>query len=89
MARLAVEQKGEELGARSPAESALNLTLSTTNPPSVPGAHLAQVVEVVLVSNPPVTGLGTVRLVGDVSGVLALTHEELAFEELDTHREPE
>lgn len=35
--------------------------------------------------DPPVTGLGAVRLVGDVPGVLALAHEELPFEELDTH----
>lgn len=35
--------------------------------------------------DPPVTGLGTVRFVGDIPGVLALAHEELPFEELDTH----
>lgn len=35
--------------------------------------------------DPPVTGLSTVRLVSDVPGVLALAHEELPFEELNTH----
>ena len=50
-----------------------------------PGAHLAKVVKVVLVPDPPVTGLSTVRLVSDVPGVLALAHEELPLEELNTH----
>lgn len=50
-----------------------------------PGAHLAEVVKVVLVPDPPVTGLSTVWLVSDVPGVLALAHEELPFEELNTH----
>lgn len=49
-----------------------------------PGAHLAEVVKVVLVPDPPVAGFGTVRLVGDVPGVLTLAHEELSFEELGT-----
>lgn len=56
-----------------------------STPAPEPGAHLAEVVEVVLVPDPPVTGLGAVRLVGDVPGVLALAHEELPFEELDTN----
>lgn len=55
--------------------------------PPYPGpvAHLAQVVKVVLVPDPSVTGLSTVRFVGDVPGVFTLTYEELSFEELDTH----
>lgn len=53
--------------------------------PPPPGAHLAKVVKVVLVPDPPVTGLSTVRLVGDVPGVFALANKELPFEELDTH----
>lgn len=50
-----------------------------------PVTHLAQVVKVVLVPDPSVTGLSTIRFVGDVPGVLSLTHEKLPFEELDTH----
>lgn len=58
---------------------------ATPTPTLEHGAHLAEVVKVVLVPDPPVAGLGTVRLVGDVPGVLALAYEELPFEELDTH----
>ena len=50
-----------------------------------PGTHLAEVVKVVFMPDPPVTGLSTVRLVSDVPGVLALAHKELPFEELNTH----
>lgn len=58
-------------------------SLSSSHPK--PATHLAQVVKVVLVPDPPVTGLSTVGLVSDVPGVLTLTHEELPFEELSTH----
>jgi hypothetical protein len=54
--------------------------------PLEPGAHLAKVVKVVLVPDPPVTGFGTVGLVGDVPGILALAHKELPFEKLDTDK---
>lgn len=54
-------------------------------PRTKPVTHLAQVVKVVLVPDPSVTGLSTVRFVGDVPGVLTLTHEELPLEELDIH----
>lgn len=57
----------------------------TPTPTPEHGAHLAEVVKVVLVPDPPVTGLSTVRFVGDVPGVLALAHEELPFEELGTN----
>lgn len=63
----------------------LGTPATTPTRTSQPGAHLAKVVEVVLVPDPSVTGFGTVRLVGDVPGVLTLAHEELPFEELDTH----
>lgn len=45
-------------------------------------AHLSQVVEVVLVSDPLVVGLQTVGLVGDVPNILSLTNKELPLEEL-------
>lgn len=85
--------KTEALASKSIAlQASLSLDLCplqtpsiTPTPTSEPGAHLAKVVKVVLVPDPPVTGLGTVRFVGDVPGVLALAHEELPFEELDTH----
>lgn len=47
------------------------------------GAHLAQVVEVVLVMDPAVVGGHAVRAVGDVPGIHAQTVVELALEELE------
>ena len=44
--------------------------------------HLSQVVKVVLVVNPLVVGLHTVRLVGNVLDVGAKAVEELAFKQL-------
>lgn len=44
--------------------------------------HLSQVVKVVLVSDPLVVGLHTVRPVGNVSYVFSLTNKELSLEEL-------
>lgn len=46
------------------------------------GAHLAQVVKVVLVMDPAVVGGHAVRTVGDVAGVHTQTVVELALEEL-------
>lgn len=46
------------------------------------GAHLAQVVKVVLVMNPLVIGDQAVRLVGDVSDVQTETVKELSFKKL-------
>lgn len=55
------------------------------HPTSKPEAHLAEVVKVVFVPDPAVTGFRAVRLVGDISRVLTLTHKELPFEELEVH----
>lgn len=46
------------------------------------GAHLAQIVKVVLVVDPAVVGGHAVRAVGDVAGVHTQTMVELALEEL-------
>lgn len=46
------------------------------------GAHLAQIVKVVLVMNPLVIGKQTVGLVGDVSDIQTQAVEELSFEKL-------
>lgn len=46
------------------------------------GAHLAQIVEVVLMMDPAVVGSHAVGAVGDVAGVYTQTVVELALEEL-------
>lgn len=46
------------------------------------GAHLSQIVEVVLVMNPLVIGKQAVRLVGDVSDIQTQAIEEFSFEKL-------
>lgn len=52
------------------------------NKERVNGAHLSQIVEVVLVMNPLVIGKQAVRLVGDVSDIQTQAVEEFSFEKL-------